>query len=127
MLPAINEKREMDHSTADEVIAGHDDPLSEAAGYLQSREAAMFYPALNRLLRKYLVQKLGIAAEELNKKTIIEKLDITGIRNDISLQLLELMDEIEMQLYTPSSDNDKMQERYDRAGALIQVLNKYTS
>ena len=85
----------------------------------------MFYTALNSILRKYLSQKLGIPAEELNKKNIIEKLDNKGVRNDISIQLQQLLDEIDRQLYTPYSENEKMYEIYDRANGLIQLLKLY--
>ena len=119
------EKTPMETEFAEKIIINQENPLAPAAEFLQRNEGPAFYPVLNQSLRIYLSQKLLIPLEELNKRSISEKLDGRGVRNDISLQLQQLLDEIEWQLYTPSSQNKKMQEIYDRANGLIQLLNMY--
>ena len=89
--------------------------------------AKHFYTALNEGLKKYLSKKLSITAEELNKKNITGQLDKKGISNETALQLYTLIDEIEFQLYTPFTENEKMKEIYERANDVIQLLNTYHS
>ncbi|MBK8495454.1 MAG: hypothetical protein IPL50_10820 [Chitinophagaceae bacterium] len=50
---------------------------------------------------------------------------LKGISNETSVQLQELMNEIEWHLYTPYVDDAKMKEMYERAHDLIQLLNTY--
>ncbi len=120
-----NEMPGMTDEAVEPVIIPQENPLAPASGYLQNNDSAAFYPALNQSLRNYLSHKLQLPPEELNKKSLTEKMDSGGIRNYITLQLHELLDEIEWQLYTPFSPNEKMQEIYDRANGLIQLLNMY--
>ena len=120
-----NEKPAIIDEVVEPVIIPQENPLASASEHLQNNDSAAFYPALNQSLHHYLSHKLQLPPEELNKKSISEKMDSKGIRNDITLQLQQLLDEIEWQLYTPFSQNEKMQEIYDRANGLIQLLNMY--
>ena len=101
------------------------DELSVAIEFKSQNDAVNFYPALNNALRNYLSKKLHILPEELNKRTISEKMDAKGVKNEFSLQWQQLLDEIDWQLYTPFSAPEKMQEFYERADGLIQLLNLY--
>ncbi len=109
----------------EEILQGQQNPLAAAEESLQRNEGAVFYTVLNQSLKNYLSQKLNLHAEELNKKTISEQLDKKGISNTTSLQLHLLMDEIEWQLYTPFAENEKMQDMYERANDLVQLINTY--
>ncbi len=130
-LPALSPDTQKTETEVDAFAAMHlnipENPLEEASGYLHKNDGTAFYPALNKALRDYLSHILHILPEELNKKTISEKLDNRGVRNDISLQLYRLLDEMEWQLYTPVTGYEKIQEMYDRANGLIQLLNRYKS
>ena len=99
-------------------------PLAEAETALQSGDA-VFYQILNDSIKKYLSGFLHIPAGELNKKSIIEQLDKRNISNSVCLELQELLDEIEWQLYTPLADLEKQQVHYNKAHELLQLLNTY--
>jgi hypothetical protein len=118
-------------STADEpveeILLAQQNPLALAEECLQREDVKQFYTQLNLGLKNYLSQKFSISAEELNRKNITEQLDNKGISNETSVQLQELMDEIEWQLYTPYADNEKLKAMYERATLLIQLLNTYKS
>ena len=109
----------------EEILLAQENPLASAEEYLQSDESKLFYAQLNLGLKNYLSKKLSIPAEVLNRKNIAEQLDAKGISNETSVQLQELMDEIEWQLYTPFVDNAKMKGMYERANDLIQLMNTY--
>ena len=108
-----------------ETYQSPEDELFVAIEFKSQNDAVNFYPALNNALRNYLSKKLHILPEELNKRTISEKMDAKGVKNEFSLQWQQLLDEIEWQLYTPFSAPEKMQEFYERADSLIQLLNLY--
>ncbi len=101
------------------------DPLAEAKLCLQQGEPSAFYTALNQSLRQYLSGKLQIVPDELNRKSLLEDFDKRGVRNDIILQWQQLLDELEWQLYTPFSQQEKMPGMYERAEGLVSLLNSY--
>ncbi len=109
----------------EDILIEQQNPLATAEKSLQQNDAALFYMQLNHGLKDYLSKKLALPAEELNRKNIAEQLDVKGISNETSVQLQQLIDEIEWQLYTPFGDNEKMKELYDRANDLIQLINTY--
>ena len=125
VIPGADEHIIVNNESMEAEMARLEDPLAPALLHLKNNEPAAFYSALNEALRSYLARKLDIPPEELNKKTITEQLDKKGIRNDIALQLQRLLDEVEWQLYTPFSENEKMREMYDRADGLILLLKGY--
>lgn len=119
------EEKNKEGKPDEEIMLGQQNPLADAAEYLLLGAGKLFYTELNKGLKNYLSKKFDIAPEELNKKNISEQLDKKGIANEISVQLQELMDEIEWQLYTPFVDNEKMKGINERANDLIQILNTY--
>lgn len=121
------EEKEEAEKPVEAIIEGQQNPLAAAEDSLQREDGKTFYIELNKGLKNYLSKKFFIAAEVLNKKHIIEELDRKGVTNETSMQLQELMDEIEWQLYTPFVDNAKMKEIYERANDLVQLLNTYRS
>ena len=117
----------VDENPVDEIIEGQQNSLALAEEYMYKGDGKAFYTALNEGLKKYLSKKLAIAPEELNKKNISRQLDKKGINHETVIQLHTLMDEIEWQLYTPFTENEKMKEIYERANDVIQLLNTYHS
>lgn len=109
----------------EEIINNQKNPLEEAELHLLNNEPRAFYSVLNSSFRYFLSHKFCIPLEELNKKTINEKMDRNNVAIDTSLQVQQLLDEVEWELYTPFADTAKMQQVYDRANALIQLLNTY--
>lgn len=108
-----------------EIMQNQQNPLALAEESLLQNDSRSFYACMNKAVKEYLSYKFSILPELLNKKTISEELDKKAISNETSLQLHELMDEIEWNLYTPSAASGKMQDIYKRANELIQLLNTY--
>lgn len=102
------------------LLADQFDPLESVKDCLERSDTANFYSNLNSCLRKFLAKKLDIPFEELSKKQIMEKMDKKGFSNEVALQLQQLMDEIEWQLYSNASEEHKMQDIYERTDELIQ-------
>jgi len=101
-------------------------PLSLTEEKLIAHDCRGFYKALNNELRKYLACKLQIPLSTLNKKSIAEEADKKGVAVATSLQVQQLLDEIELQLYTPFADEDKMEELFNKADVIVHALNVTT-
>ncbi len=119
------EKAALITEPVEEIISNQKNPLEEAELYLVNNDSKQFYTTLNQSFKNFLSHKLNIPQEELNKKTINERMDKKNIAIETSLQVQQLLDEIEWELYTPFSDTSKMQQVYDRANELVQMLNTY--
>lgn len=109
----------------EEIIENQQNPLVDAEAQLAKADGKAFYMSLNEGLKKYLSKKFSIAPEELDKKKITEQVDKKGIANETAMQLYSLIDEIEFELYTPFTHNEKMKEMYERTNDVIQLLNTY--
>ena len=134
---AKNEKKLMDSvqlkqvSSADEKSVPESSlsikaPLVLAEAYLQQEDSSLFYTQLNTDIKNYLSKKLSILPDQLNKKNMTEQLDANAVPNSISLQLQDLIDDIEWQLYTPSVDHSRMKAMYVKANDLIKLLEACT-
>ncbi len=99
--------------------------LTKAGELLHSGDSTSFYSELNYGLKKYLSKKLQLPIETITKKSIAEQLDNKNITVHTSVQLQQIINDIEMQLYTPFAEKEKMQELYDNTAAIIQLLDTY--
>lgn len=117
----------IDDKPTEEIMLAQQNPLLLTESILQMGDGKAFYTELNQAFKNYLSKKLSIPTEELNKKNISEQLDRRGVSHETSMQLHQLMDEIEWQLYTPFAENEKMKAIYERANEIIQLLNTYRS
>lgn len=100
-------------------------PLYKTEECLNSTDCTQFYTLLNTELKEWLAEKFSLGLQEINAKKIIAAFDKAGIDNGIALELQQLMQEIEWQLYTPFEKNDTMNELYSRAQSVIQTISSY--
>ncbi len=98
--------------------------LEKATQHLYE-DSSSFYRELNAALKNYLSAKLKMPAATLNKKIIADELDKRNVSNSTVIQLQNLMNDIELQLYTPFAEREKMQELYNAAADTMQLLNTY--
>lgn len=99
-------------------------PLSQAHQQLVEENNSSFYRVLDASLKKYLSAKFKVPAEELNKKRINEELDKCNVGLGTSLRLSSLMDNIELNLYAPTSNVNHLNEVYEKASEVISLLDK---
>ena len=127
--PAIDEARPVAVATVAPELELTDvsvNPLLLTEEKLIAHDCRGFYEALNNELRKYLACKLQIPLSTLNKKSIVEEADKKGVAVATSLQVQQLLDEIEWQIYTPCADEDKMEEMFNEADVIVHALNATT-
>lgn len=94
-------------------------PLLRTEDKLVQHDSKGFYEVLNKELRQFLAVKLQVPVETINKKRIAEELDKKGVAVTTSLQIQQLLHDIEWQLYTPFTDENKMQEMYQAANNIV--------
>jgi hypothetical protein len=85
-------------------------------------DSTEFYNALNNELRKFLADALQISLETISKKTIVREADQQGIAIYTRLQIEQLLDDIEWQLYTPMASGNSMEDLHKRAIDIAAAL-----
>lgn len=126
-IPKIN-KAETDTKTPDllntnEIVKLKVNPFIQAEEKMVRQDGTGFYDALNREIRKFLSDKLQIPLESMNDRNIMEGADKMGVALPAILQIQQLLNDLEWQLYTPSASVDKMEEMYNKADAIVHDLN----
>ena len=114
-----------DKTPVEEIIESQQHPFGASEKLLFSEDAKTFYITLNEELKKQVAKKLSIPAESLNRRSIASRMDAMGIAHDTIIQLSDLIDAIEFQLYTPVVEEEKRQAMYTKANELVQLLNTY--
>ena len=108
--------------TAKELNEVQVNPLKLTEEKMAGQDTRGFYIALNSELRKFLSERLQIPLATLTKERITEEADKKGISVDAGLQIQRLLDDIEWQVYTPFAAEDKMQEMYNSAEAIVRQM-----
>lgn len=96
--------------------------LREARGAMQAHDNDLFYASLARALWGYISDKLSIAASQLTRDNVAEKLGDYGLGKESIDNVLEVLDECEMARFTPSHSDDEVAGLYDRAVAAIKSI-----
>jgi hypothetical protein len=102
-------------------------PLSLSENCLNSPSCNEFYSLLSKEVKVFMAKLFLLDLHEVNPKKIAEEMDKAEINNELILQMLQLMQDIEWQLYTPFERNDVMKELYNRAQSVIQLICTYHS
>ena len=85
------------------------DPLLEVRQLFEQGDYKGFYRELNRAVWKALSKKLELPASELDKHNIALQLELKGWDKEHILSLESILNECEMNLYTPAYDTYNMQ------------------
>lgn len=107
-------------STAPVVVI---DPLQEARQLFEHNDYQGFYREVNRAIWKAIAKKLDLPASELNKYTIARNLQARGWDVENTLLLENVLNECEMNLYTPAYDAYNMQQLLKHAESMLDRLS----
>jgi hypothetical protein len=103
------------------------DPLSDVKQRLENGDGPGFYRELNRTVWKAIAGKLDLPASEMNKYNIVKSLEAKGWDATTTLSLEHLLNECEMNLYTPDYDTYNMQQLLGQAESLLGILVSNTA
>jgi hypothetical protein len=98
------------------------DPLQEARQAFENSDYKSFYRDLNRAVWKAISKKLSLPASELNKNNIIRHLQARGWDAHTIVSLENILNECEMNLYTPAYDAYNMQQLLKQAESMLNKL-----
>lgn len=85
------------------------DPLLEARQQFDKGDSKAFYREINRAVWKAVNKKLELPASELNKQNCLRQLRLRGWDETALLSLENVLNECEMNLYTPAYDRFNME------------------
>lgn len=98
------------------------DPLLEARQFLEEGDSNRFCREVNRAIWKAITKKLNLPASELSKQNSIRQLQIRGWDETAILSLESILNECEMNLYTPAYDRYNMQQLLRQAEWMLERL-----
>jgi BatD DUF11 like domain len=98
------------------------DPLQEARALFEGGDSKGFYREVNRAIWKAMSRKLDLPASELNKQNSVRQLQLRGWDDTALLTLENLLNECEMNLYTPAYDRWNMQQLLRQAEWVMDRL-----
>lgn len=98
------------------------DPLLEARQFLEEGDSNRFYREVNRAVWKAIQKKLSLPASELNKQNCIRLLQMRGWDETAIISLENILNECEMNLYTPAYDRYNMQQLLRQAEWMVDRL-----
>jgi hypothetical protein len=102
-------------------------PLSGSQAMLQHNDSREFYNMLDKELKIFLGEKLKLSSEQLSRRNIGTALYNAGFADEDSIAVLQLLDDIAAQLYTPVADESKAPYFYKKAEAVIHLFNSSKS
>lgn len=121
----VKEEEQKFEAIIETAAINQQNPLTRSEECLNTDNCNDFYSLLNSELKTYLSQKFQVAIIDVNTRSIASVMDSKGIQNGVILQLQQLLQEIEWQLYTPFERNERMRELYGRSQELVQLINSY--
>lgn len=125
-VPATLKTEEEINTIIEESAFNQQNVFSETEKCLYQDDCFGFYTLLNTELKTYLSNKFSLDHNAINAHSIITILDKKDIPNEIVLKLQAVMQAIEWQLYTPFERNEKMNELYQEAHDVVQMINTQT-
>ncbi len=122
ILPKVKDTVNTNVITVD--LASNINHLEKTELCLAKEDCVDFYTILSSELKQFLAKRFYLDKETINGKTLGTIMDKENIDNNTSLDIQQLLQEIEWQLYTPFERSEKLNEMYARAQTIIQFLNK---
>lgn len=98
--------------------------MRQAYNFMRAHKNDLFYEEELRALWGYLSDKLTIPVSQLSRDNIKFNLLEAGADDELSCQVIDLIDECEMARYTPAASHLKLHEIYDKSVEIIDKLDK---
>ncbi len=98
------------------------DLLFEARQYFNNGDYPAFYREVNRAIWKAVGKKLDLPSSELNKHNVAAQLELRGWDASSILSLENMLNECELNLYTPAYDTYNMQQVLRQAEWVVDRL-----
>jgi hypothetical protein len=97
--------------------------LAQTEEYLNDNDIAKFYNELNSAFKNYLSNKFNIAVAQLDKKSLMDYFTKENISENVSSDVINILERIQWQLYTPYPDRSQQQELFEKTKKLIADID----
>lgn len=98
--------------------------LKTAEGFMKSGQTEKYYEEMARALWGYLGDKLSMPVSQLSRDTISDKMTAYGAPEELTHEILDVIDECEMARYAPGQSHDRMDAVYDQATKAINAVER---
>ncbi len=98
--------------------------LKKAAGFLKQQQSEQFYEAVLKAFWGYLSDKLSIPVADLNRDNAVSTLQSRQVSNELTDELISIIDTCEFARYAPSAAGGTMDELYNKSASLMGKLEK---
>ena len=103
-------------------LAPAPDPLADARQFFENADYQAFYREVNRAIWKSIGRKLDLPSSELSKQNVIRQLELRGWDAPSVVSLENILNECELNLYTPAYDTYNMQQLLRQAEWVLDRL-----
>lgn len=97
--------------------------------YLQQTEACLnspncdaFFSLLNKELKQFFASTFSLPLHDVSARSVGAVMDVSGYDVTLALQMQQLLQEIELELYTPFSSDATKNDLFGRAQELVQNM-----
>lgn len=103
--------------------------FAETRKCLNEEDCSHFYIILGKEFKNSLARIFSVEANALNSQTVMPLLDEQGIPNSLALEIQQLLETLEWQVYTPFERTGKMETLYEQACELSERarMTKFSS
>ncbi len=100
-------------------------PLQDSSAALEKCDSKTFYPVLSTELKRWLSEKFCVEANEITSVKLKHCMVEAAVPDHLVNECLDLIREIEWQLYVPGDGTGVMQQHFKRAENLVAELTNY--
>jgi hypothetical protein len=97
--------------------------LDQTEACLNSSNCDAFFSLLNKELKQFFATKFALPLHDVSARSVGAAMDDSGYDVTLALQMQELLQAIELELYTPFSSDATKNDLFDRAQELVQHLS----
>lgn len=98
--------------------------LKEAARHKDGKDSRAFYQAISNGIIKYAAQRLQIPLAQQTREEILRRLAERGLDEQRIAEIKTIFQQCEMALYAGQANTDHMNQTYDQAVGLLEVLER---
>ena len=96
--------------------------LKKSQSFMKDSKYKEFFEEINIALNGYISDKLAITTSQLTKENVYSQLLSHGVKENTCQNVLEILNECEMALYTPQIDNKTVDAIYQKTISAINDI-----
>ncbi len=116
------EENKIVEPSAEILLPVNKNPLEQSQIFLANNQTDKFYSSINTELRTFLSQQFKLPLNELHISALQLKCDNEDVNNKLFLSLQNLMQKIEVNVYSPMHSEEEIQQTYNETAQIIEEI-----